>query len=377
MLENPEVTIRAARISDIKNLKKFFIKAYGEDTVFQDENFLLYYFNSGRNSEPLGESVVAINNRGEIVSHYGGIYSEIILDSKIISLVWGVNAFTLPEYRGKGLNNQIVDYLQNHNEANAVIGMPSEAPAFYKKLGYTIFDKDTLDRFVYVLDEQILDIVRLIGQDIQKAKQLLPLSKSVNPVTELHQIVSLTKENFANYTFDLAQHGIYTTNRTAQFLDWRLFSNPYIDYKIYGYNENGKITSYVAVREETLIPTSFTANRIIDLFGKDSGVNELLRFVIHQSKSEGQLYIDFSMYGNLYHETLQSNGFYKLQNEDVSLLPQVSAPVANRPNHEFIVIRSKKHENAINALSRENVYFTRIDGDRDRINKRNQINSFS
>ena len=118
---------------------------------------------------------------------------------------------------------------------------------------------------------------------------------------------------------------------------------------------------------------SYKVNRIIDLFGNKEGVVNLLNHTINYSVLNNSIYIDFSKYGKLYEEELIQIGFDKLENDDVCILPMVTAPIENRPNHEFITIQSKLHNNEIHSLSVENVYFTRIDADRDRIARISQI----
>ena len=51
----------------------------------------------------------------------------------------------------------------------------------------------------------------------------------------------------------------------------------------------------------------------------------------------------------------------------------VTSPIEKRPNHEFIVLQSKIHNEIISKLTIEDVFFTRIDGDRDRINRISQL----
>ncbi|MBU3659206.1 MAG: GNAT family N-acetyltransferase [Flavobacteriales bacterium] len=374
MKNNRNIVIRTARTTDIENLKNFFIKAYAEQTIFQNDKFLLYYFDS-RNDKlpPLSYSLIGINSDNEIVSHYGGLHYKLKLNKTIISVIWGVNAYTLPEWRGCGINSKIVNYIHENNEANAVIGMPFDAPFFYKKLGYNIFNKETLKRFVYGLDSRIFDIVNLIGSDLEKAEELLKVKKISSSHLNSENIIELTKYNFENFNFDLDVDIVATTFRDVNFLSWRLFNNPYINYKVYGYLKTNKIVSYIAIREEILEPTNYKVSRIIDLFGDKVGVINLLNHTINTSRANGSIYIDFSVYGNLYEKELLSAGFEKLENEEVTLLPMVSSPIEKRPNHEFLVVQSKLHNDEIQNLSSEQVYFTRIDGDRDRIARITQL----
>lgn len=375
MSKNNDITIRKATASDLKNLKRFFIEAYGMRTIFQNEQFLQYYFNSRNDKEsPLSAIVIGVTPKGKIVSHYGGLYYQLKLSNKTISVIWGVNAYTLPEWRGNGYGSEMVKFIVRNNESNAVIGMPFEAPHFYKKLGYNIFNKDTLQRFAYVLDAETYNVIQSIGQNIKKAKRLLPIQGSDTIVVKKsNNIVALTKNNFNHLDLDIDIDSIVSTHRSREFLNWRFIENPYIDYTVYGYLKNHKIISYIALREETLSPFTFTVTRIIDLFGKIEGIKFLLDYTIDMSFSRGHIYIDFSMYGKLYEKQLIESGYVKLENNDVCLLPQVTSPVENRPNHEFIVLQSKAHNELFQSLSKERVYFTRMDGDRDRIAKISQI----
>jgi len=48
----------------------------------------------------MSKCVIGINPEGEIVSHYGGLFYEMKIDNNSHSLIWGVNAYTLPDWRG-------------------------------------------------------------------------------------------------------------------------------------------------------------------------------------------------------------------------------------------------------------------------------------
>lgn len=374
MIEENQVIIRRAQTSDLEKLKEFFIKAYGESTVFQNEEFLLYYYKT-LYSEPLYYSLVAVTLNGEIVSHYGGLDYKLILNDKIIPVIWGVNAFTLPEWRGKGINSKIVKYIHDDNEVNAVIGMPLNAPIFYQKFGYNIFNKETFNRFIYALNSKTFDIASHLGYPHEKVNQVLRVKNPDNVQIDSEKIVELSVDNCDSYIFDLEVDAnlIATTYREIAFLKWRVFENPYIKYKVFGHLNGNRIVSYIVIREEVLLPMNYRVSRIVDLFGNKEGVVDLLNHAIDYSIRNNSIYIDFSKYGLLYEEELIKVGFDKLENDEVSILPLVTAPIENRPNHEFIVIQSKLFNDEIHKLSIENVFFTRIDADRDRIARITQI----
>ena len=258
MIEENQVIIRRAQTSDLEKLKEFFIKAYGESTVFQNEEFLLYYYKT-LYSEPLYYSLVAVTLNGEIVSHYGGLDYKLILNDKIIPVIWGVNAFTLPEWRGKGINSKIVKYIHDDNEVNAVIGMPLNAPIFYQKFGYNIFNKETFNRFIYALNSKTFDIASHLGYPHEKVNQVLRVKNPDNVQIDSEKIVELSVDNCDSYIFDLEVDAnlIATTYREIDFLKWRVFENPYIKYKVFGHLNGNRIVSYIVIREEVLLPMNY------------------------------------------------------------------------------------------------------------------------
>jgi hypothetical protein len=368
-----DITIRKVEVSDLGKLTEFFIKAYGIQTIFQNERFLKYYFGSITNNDyPFSHCLIGLSPEGEIVSHYGGLYYDMMVNDKIVSATWGVNAYTLSEWRGKGINSKIVEYIYNNNEVNAVIGMPFDAPRFYKSIGYNMFNKETLSRYIYNLDLKTFEVIKQLGQNEQIAKNLIPVRTHKSDFNSKH-LIELTNNNINNYKLNFAIDRLVTTHRSIDFLSWRLFKNPFIKYSVYGIAHGKVISAYIAVREEYLEPNNYTISRIIDLFGNTEGIISLLNFSIRQAVRRNNIYVDFSKYGTIFDDELMESNFTKLEDEYCSILPQVTAPIENRPNHEFIVIQSKIHHQIFDRLTKKDVYFTRIDGDRDRLGRLNQI----
>jgi hypothetical protein len=187
------------------------------------------------------------------------------------------------------------------------------------------------------------------------------------------KIIELTETNINQFGINFNVNVRVTTNRDLKFLKWRLFENPFIKYVVYGCIKDNSIVSYIALREENLEPYNYKVNRVIDLFGDSETIKELLNYTINQSQSKNHIYIDFSMFGSIYNNELLETGFVKLENDEVCILPQVTAPIESRPNCEFVGLQSSEMSGIINQLKKNDVYFTRIDSDRDRLSRINQI----
>ena len=369
--------IRTVQVSDIEQLKSFFIKAYGKKTIFQNEQFLTHYFSARLNNKPVfSNSLIGITKNGDIVSHYGGLEYNLKTNHKIYSMVWGVTAYTLPEYRGKGSNSQIIDFIINTNMINGVIGFSSQTALFYQKLGYNIFDFEKFTRHIFILDyEKTLEICNYIKQNSDCLIKQKQIANEILNNSHLGDVIELTTENIGNYNLNLDEDfsGITTTHRTKEFLIWRFLENPFITYSVYGFTKDNFLLAYIALREEILEPFNYKANRIIDLYGKSAVIEILLDKTLKESVSKHDIYIDFSKFGSIYELELESFKFIRLENEDYCVLPQVTSPIENRPNGEFLGILSRTLSDEFKNLSRENVYFTRMDSDRDRLANINQI----
>ena len=134
---------------------------------------------------------------------------------------------------------------------------------------------------------------------------------------------------------------------------------------------DNKILGMVVSKIETLYPRMEKVNRIIDMFGNPEALTELLQNIRNFSIEEDLLYVDFSCFGSKFKTILIDCGFSILTGDEVSLLPQVTYPIENRPNLEFIALYSKKISKSY--WNSENLYLTRADSDRDRLNKVSQL----
>lgn len=369
--------IRKATCDDIAKLQVFFVKAYGADTIFQSELFLTYYFNSELSGQSaLTKCIIALNEKNEIIAHYGGLEYQFKINKKIRTLIWGVNAFTLPEYRGQGINSKIIEFIGQDFEINGVIGFSEQTSLFYNTINYNIFNFEKFSRHVFVIDkERTFQIINHMKRDNILLNRFIDFhTKELNQNRNYH-ILELTANNIEQLEFNLYEDflNISTTYRSKKFLKWRFFDNPFLNYKVLGIIENKKLIAYIAMRFETLIPFNFQITRIIDLFGKCTVIHLLLKKAIENAISNNHIYLDFSKFGVIYNSEIDACGFIHLKNNDYCILPQVTYPIENRDNLEFIGLKSSLHSEEINKLLESDVYFTRVDSDRDRAANINQI----
>jgi hypothetical protein len=372
-MENIE--IRWARLSDIDALVSFFLKSYGSETIFGDKDFLKYYFKLwDKNFGVFENNLIAINDNGEVVSHYGGLQYNIVFNNIKYSIIWGVNAYTLPLWRGKSINSRMLKLLQKSNKFNGVIGFTEDIARFYNSINYNIFDYTRFSRFVYVIDfDKTREIVKIVNNEDNLISWIPNL---VSPKTDsnIDEIVVLTKENILDFSIDLfTQPNLLTTDRSSDFIQWRFLNNPYIDYSLHGFKVENRIVAYIVARVEIIKKMNISILRIIDLFGNYEGIEVLLQHIIENSKKENHIYIDFSMIGKIYRKLLTVLGFYQFDNEEYSVFPQVFDPIEKRTNNEYLGIHTESESNFLDSISINDVYFTRMDSDRDRIGRKPKV----
>ena len=374
MLER-KVKTRYVKNNDLDKIRNFFVSCYSKKTVFQNKDFLFWYFSSRDNDKSIMKKcIISESDDGQIVSFYGGLERYLRFGNRLIPFVWGVNAYTLPEWRGKGLNSGIVKQLKENNTINGVIGMNSKAAQFYDSVGYNMFNMHTFDRYVLVLNKKTFDIIRNIGQNVNLAKDLLYVYNQ-NVLAKVSNIVKLKQAVIDKNDLELDVNIVLSIDRNMSYLKHRFINNEFINYRIFACVRGNKILGYIASREEILHPYKQKAYRIIDIYGNEMQIFSLLQYIIYDAKKRGNLYIDFSMFGILYRDVMQESGFSILKGKNVCLLPQVTSPVENRPNHEFIGLQSIKFNDDIMTLNQDDVYFTRADSDRDRLNSVSQLSS--
>lgn len=369
-----EFEIRTVKPRDIEEIKSFFIKAYGKDTVFQDERFLKWFFNSEQNKNHfINNCIVCLNNAGQIISYYGGLKHILQIHHEKIPIIWGVNAFTLKEWRGKGINSKMVEMFLR-NEINGVIGFSRKTALFYKELGFNIFNYNRFSRFIYILDDfKTQKVIAYIGENVQKYKKITKTLFNSTVQADYPNVIKIDKNNIELYNLCFDVDIAVTTDRNKQFLKWRFIKNPFINYDVYGFVKNNIISAYIALRKDTLSPLNYLVYRIIDLFGAPEHIHHVLNVIKTKAAFENCIYIDFSKIGSLYTRQMISADFFELEEDDVSILPQVSSPVCYRPNNEYIGLKSLKHQQKINLLTSDSIYFTRMDSDRDRLANISQV----
>lgn len=359
--------VRETREADLPALGSFFREAYGEQTAFQDAGFLRWYFT--RPEAPGAfESLIAVTGGGAVVAHYGGQPGELWLHGRPVSFVWGVNAFTLPAWRGGGAGRALVEQMTERHEVYGVIGFSPKTADFYADAGFNVFARERFARFVVALDESAWSVAEAIGSDGARVRELLPVGQPAPAPAEAEEIDAAMSARLDWGHPPLAEA---TTLRSAHHLRWRFFAHPYIAYRCLARIEGGRVRAAIFSRQERLLPTEHRVERIVDLVGDPGLMPGLLLAAAQRAREERVSFLDACTFGGLYDDGFAQAGFSVLREDAAALLPQVSSPIEARPNQEYLGLFSRRHAAEIASLRR--VHFTRADSDRDRVARLSQL----
>lgn len=360
--------IREVNVSDFDSLSRFFRQAYGHGTVFQDHEFIRWYLGIPERPGRI-ESLIAVDSGGQILAHYGGIPFQIMLLGEPISAVWGVNAFTLPKWRGMGIGNSLVEKMKSRYDVFGVIGFTPKTADFYAASGFNVFEKRRYERFVFPLTEGVWEASAMVGGDPDVVRGMFPIKR---PVQLGHQNVEVIgKDSFAQLNWSPTPNLDATSYRNRSWVGYRFFDNRYVSYRCLAIIEQQNVCAALFTRKEPLMGTRFQIDRIIDMFGDVSLASELLSALVERARYEDLICVEGSIFGGTFESAFSKAGYIRLQGDDVSLLPQVTSPVESRPNHEFVGLFSERFTKEIENLRR--VHFTRADSDRDRVSQISQI----
>lgn len=360
--------IRAATRRDIPALKAFFLEAYGGSTIFQDEKFLLWYFGRESHRDEALSCAVAYAEGGAIAAHYGYLPQQLLLtDGSVLTLAWGVSAYTLPQHRGKGLGEKLLKHVLPGTDVFGVIGFTPETASFYEAMGFELFNKKRFKRFVFSLSKDILEITDRIAIAREKIAPLLAngLQRKASIETKTESVRYFDRSDFMKFALPAAGR-IARIGRDRQYLQWRFFENPFLNYEMLGVIEDQRIKAYIVQRREQLRPTPYFATRVVDVNGDVEALKPAVAYSLRQSMNRNDAFLEFGAFGNAYDLLFEGLGFDLLQEDDAEILPQVSDPIEARPNHEYLGLFSATRKDVILSLSKDSVLFTRADSDRDR-----------
>lgn len=343
--------------NDGDKIKEFYESAYGRKHILNNATHHDWQFKNNPLNKLKNKTIVVFEDNKKIYSQMGLIPFELKLFNSIKTALWHVSFFTLPSYRGKGIGRKLIEFTDNETDYSLVLGGSIGTNKIYEKMGGTNFGN--LNRHIAILDKEKLE--KCIKNKIENEEVKYETSE-----LELEQIKKLD-EKYDEFWNQVKERYPITVNRTRNYLKWRYFDNPLLNYKIFQLKEKNEIKGFLVLRIEDN-NLELKAGRIIDIVVFEKFEKQLFQEIINFCKNKVDV-IDFFCTGNFYKNSLSTERFFNDPNNELKI-PALFNPI-NFNKFGGINLLCKTNSKSeikekINDINK--MYFVKGDSDQDRAN---------
>ena len=341
-----------------EKLHKFYDETYGKHHILHNLKHLEWQFKNNPYHESDDFSLVIIENNDKIKSHLGYIPIKLkILDTNVMAL-WHVSFFTLEEFRGTKLGTKIIDLSNSFGDLSMVLSGSEGTKKIYTNMDGK--DLGLLHRNIKILNKEKLERYDDTIKNIQVHQIIKPNLGKIERIKQL----PLEYEKFWN---NVKNRFPITIDRSKEYLIWRYFEHPIIDYHFLNFIVNDELQGYAVIRFEDN-NEEIKAARLVDLICNESFDEVFLNHIISYCNSKVD-FIDFFCTGNFYKNGLFLTNFFD-NNENGFNIPTVFNPIDfnRRLNINFFVSNNSKNNYNIDLNNINNWYLVKSDSDQDRAN---------
>jgi len=339
--------------------------SYGLNYWMLDKRYFdWWYHDSPQNwDDNYRVTVVILDNK--IVGFVNQIANSFWVKGKTYRGTWYTNGMIHPDYRGHGLGTKVYDGAKKFTKFAAVVSFNTPAGHIFNKIGFNTFNWQRMKRAIYILNQHHVRQLPCFDNNLlEKIINHFPTLKINNKVLSPLKLVP-PKDEITHLWSTSRDRYLVTTERNYEFLVWRYQNHPRGKYLFFTNYDNKKmLNALVIARVESQENLKFL--RIVDIFGKTEGVEEILTNLLNWAKSEYICLIDFFCTNWPDYNAFIQNNFLILEPTHANFLPYLFNPIEMRKEyHEMIGIWAE-NPSLIKDIRYEDIYFVRGDADRDR-----------
>ena len=158
-----------------------------------------------------------------------------------------------------------------------------------------------------------------------------------------------------------------TVNRTKEYLTWRFFEHPIINYHFITFTIDESLQGFAVIRFEDN-NEEIKAARLVDIVCEKTYDEVFLKHIIFYCYNKVD-FIDFFCTGNFFDDGLTATGFFD-DNEKEFKIPTVFNPIDfnRRQNINFFYTNNNENDFNIDLNDIDNWYLVKSDSDQDRAN---------
>ena len=286
------IKVRQATFQDKPAIFSFLDQAYQRNAPYKHpERWEWEFERNPFKPNNLIPVYIAVDEDGKVVGQSAAMYEPIKIGSEIHTLAWALDAYVLPEFRGMNLGFETLKLNCETNNLWMGLIMAESSRHILTKLGcrqvepVSVFyklvrmDPNSLREAIYNRWKQTKLADRLLGL-IMKMRldrgicsiwnTLLDLQDSIHGLTggkfkSIHEVQVFGKE-FDELWSRLSPGFEVIMVRDSKFLKWKYLEQPFVNYRIFVAENQGRLDGYVILRVAGA-PES-NSGYIADLFTK-------------------------------------------------------------------------------------------------------------
>ncbi len=349
--------IRYLSKNDDVKIKQFYVNAYGQTHILNNPIHHNWQFKNNPLNKLKNKTIAIFEENNKIHSQMGYIPIELKVNNLVKTALWHVSFFTLPSYRGKGIGTKLIEFTEKQTDYSLVLGGSEGTNKIYESMGGVNFGN--LNRHIAILNKPNLE--KCLKKKIEKDEVKFETSN-----LEFHEIKKLDVK-YEEFWNEIKKIYPITVNRTKNYLKWRYFDNPLLDYTIFMLKEKNEIKGFLVLRIEDN-NSELKAGRIIDIIVYEKFEKQLLQEIINFCKNKVDI-IDFFCTGNFYKNSLLIENFFNDPNSDFKI-PSLFNPIDfNKFGGINLLFKiNKKNETKQTMSDINKLYFVKGDSDQDRAN---------
>jgi GNAT superfamily N-acetyltransferase len=332
------IEVRRATPADKQGIFELLPKAYAEKSRYKFPERWEWQFE--KNPFRKGNELpvwIAVDENGAVVGQIGTMIEPLKIGTETHRVGWGVDAFLLPECRGRGIGLQLYKAAIDGSDVYVGLRMAETARAIQTTLGAVPVDPvaffarvDRLDATYtftalrYRLENKwqgkallrllhILGIDRLIAALVNLRVGMRDLGLGRHTRTGM-AITRIDRFDRAADRFwdSVAPQFHAVIQRSSEYLNWKYVQQPHMDYESFTASRDGKLCGYIVLRK-TRPPESnsgIVADLLVPIEDRET-IRSLLAFAVRRFKELKVNHISAASSCTAYQDALRALGFRK------------------------------------------------------------------
>lgn len=327
-----KITVRQAKVRDLKKMQKFFSNEYRSGHIFTNLKHLRWNFGGWYKDKSVLSAVIAEDAKKNVVGFLGVLPVDMNIGGKIYKCGWYASWLTAKEMRGKGVGMKIFNKVTKSFELPLAVSFSNVAYPIYPKNGWEKITQYT--RLIAILDPQkAVAVASLVypqkNSNVLKDKKFLfPIENLKNKNADLRIKWGTPRERDWKKAWpNIKDRFAMTTDRPWKHLAWRFLKHPFVKYNFAtAYDSSNNIKGLAVVRIEKA--GEFSIARIVDIVSFPEADSSLIKEVAAFAVKNKCIAVDAYLTFKNYIDTFKKLGFRNGRVWPLYLVPELFNPLA-------------------------------------------------